>query len=186
MRFIRVTAFIFMVIAATAVGWQLGKPAEDPMENQASDRPPTEQHIKDKIREPRELEGQDHADHATSQEEIETRYTVQLMNTTQDYEDRLIDMAKTAWEEYPTTQKEGKSISRLAFTYFRKVQQLESECDEEIDAILQEFESELQANSLPVDKVKLYKQEYEQRKSELKETALNALSQYKNSVEASS
>lgn len=189
-----------MLIAVAAVGWQLRTPTENPivdklqveqkiadiarqlkiskteapLVNTPSDKQPVELNISDKNN---ELKVRSHADHAASQEEIETRYTAQLLTTAQDYENQLLSMANAAREEYNETRKEGKSISGLAITYARKGLQLESQCDQEIYTILQKFESELKANSLPLDNAKLCEQEYERRKSERKTMIFKALSQ---------
>ena len=184
MRFLKVTAAIvsmFVLATAAAVVWKLGIFTP---EHPGLNTPPTEQQVK---LIPPVVDYYDYADNKADQskeqnptalqQEIETRYTAQLLSTAQDYEKQLNNLAITAWEEYTKAQKEGKKISvQTAFTYIKEGQKLETECDNEIYTTLKNFESELRANSLPLDKAKLARQEYEREKTERKEAILEVLS----------
>ena len=185
MRHFIVSASIFVLIAVAAIAWQLGISSTGypnletpPTEQQKKLIPPIEEHNTTEEKADDEPKKQNQA---ILQEEIEGRYTAQLLTTAQDYEKQLNNLANTAWEEYTTAQQEGKNISRQrAFTYITKGQRLKTKCDNEIYALLQKFESDLRANSLPLDKVNLCRQEYERRKTERKQELLDVFSQQEN------
>ncbi|MGB4504159.1 MAG: hypothetical protein WBI44_04620 [Syntrophaceticus sp.] len=192
MRHFIVSASIFVLIAAAVIAWQLGIFGT---EYQNMETPLTEQqkkpiyHIEDPNNpnntEEKTAEELKIQEQAVLQEEIEGRYTARLLTTAQDYEKQLIDLANSAWEEYTETQQEGKTLSRQqVFAYIKKGQRLKTKCDNEIYTILQEFESELRANSLPLDKANLCRQEYERKKSERKQEFLSILSQHKDEAKA--
>jgi Na+-translocating ferredoxin:NAD+ oxidoreductase RnfG subunit len=180
MRHFKVAALIFMLIATAAAAWHLGifktgypkletTPAEQQMKliPQVEEQNDTAEKMYSESREQNK---------AVLQEEIEARYTAQLLNTAQDYEKELNNLANTAWEDYTKAQQEGGKISiQMAFPYITEGLKLKTKCDNEINTILQKFESELRANSLPVNKAKLCRQEYERRKSERKEAILEIL-----------
>lgn len=180
MRHFIVTASIFVLIAAATAAWQLGIfKEEDPGLNtplpkqQVKLMPPVGDYIDNAEKTNNK---QKERNQAVLQEEIEARYTAQLLNTAQDYEKELNNLANTAWEDYTKAQQEGGKISiQMAFPYITEGLKLKTKCDNEINTILQKFESELRANSLPVNKAKLCRQEYERRKSERKEAILEIL-----------
>lgn len=181
MQLFIVSASVFILIAVASIAWQLeifntGYPnlKTPPTEQQKKLMLPIEDH---NYTEEKACDEQKKQNRAVLQEEIEGRYTAQLLTTAQDYERQLNSLSNTAWEEYTTAQQEGKNISRQrAFTYITKGQGLKTKCDNEIYALLQKFESELRANSLPLDKVNLCRQAYERRKTERKQELLDVLS----------
>ncbi|HHY30741.1 MAG TPA: hypothetical protein GX520_08680 [Syntrophaceticus sp.] len=183
MRHFIVTASIFVLIAAATAAWQLGIfKEEDPGLNtplpkqQVKLMPPVGDYIDNAEKTNNK---QKERNQAVLQEEIEARYTAHLLSTAQDYEKRLNSLANTAWEEYTEAQQEGKNISKpVAFKYFTEGQKLKTKCDNEIYTILQNFEAELSANSLPLDKANMCRREYERRKSERKQEILEIISRY--------
>jgi hypothetical protein len=180
MQHFKVAASLFVLIAAVAAAWHWGilKTGYPNLET-----PPTQQQVKPIPQVEEQIDAAEkmydesrEKNRTVLQEEIEARYTAQLLNTAQDYEKELNNLANTAWEDYTKAQQEGGKISiQMAFPYITEGLKLKTKCDNEINTILQKFESELRANSLPVNKVKLCRQEYERRKSERKEAILEIL-----------
>lgn len=98
---------------------------------------------------------------------IELNYISRLQTIASGYESRLNDLAAAAAKEYKAAIEAdpGADISPIAGRYYADGKALEAECDARVYPLLEAFESELKANSFPIDKAVQARETYEARKS---------------------
>ncbi|MCL6478533.1 MAG: hypothetical protein K6T65_08950 [Peptococcaceae bacterium] len=98
---------------------------------------------------------------------IEQKYTARLQSIGSLYESKLDGLVTAALKELAAVRKDNPNadITPLINKYYAAGKALEAECDSQIYAVLESFESELQANSFPPDAALNARQIYEARKS---------------------
>lgn len=101
------------------------------------------------------------------QAEIQQRYTERLQSVGSSYEARINSLLSSAALEYQKAREVDPKadIAPLADKYISAGRALEAECDEKMYAIMNEFENELRANSLPVEAAHQARATYEATKS---------------------
>lgn len=101
------------------------------------------------------------------QAQIEQKYTDRLQSVGAGYEGRLNGLVAAALNDYQAakTADPNADITPLANKYYAEGQALQAECDAKMYAILDAFENELRANSLPVDAALNARATYESTKS---------------------
>ncbi|TEB08149.1 hypothetical protein Psch_01704 [Pelotomaculum schinkii] len=102
------------------------------------------------------------------QAQIEQKYTARLQSTGSSYESRLNSLLASAAGDYQAAKKADPNagITPLTNKYYAAGQALEAECDAKMYAILDAFENELRANSLPVDAAVRARAAYDAAKSD--------------------
>ncbi len=102
------------------------------------------------------------------QAQIEQKYTERLQSTGSSYEGRLNSLLASAVADYQAAKKADPNadITPLTNKYYAAGQALEAECDAKMYAILDAFENELRANSLPVDAAVRARAAYDAAKSD--------------------
>jgi len=102
------------------------------------------------------------------QVQIEQKYTQKLQSVGGSYEGRLNGLIATAISDYQAAKNADPNadITPLVNKYYAEGQALQAECDAKVYAILDEFENELRANSLPTDAALNARATYEAAKSE--------------------
>ncbi|TEB15095.1 hypothetical protein Psfp_02414 [Pelotomaculum sp. FP] len=102
------------------------------------------------------------------QAQIEQKYTARLQSTGSSYEGRLNSLLASAVADYQAAKKADPNadITPLTNKYYAAGQALEAECDAKMYAILDAFENELRANSLPVDAAVRARAAYDAAKSD--------------------
>lgn len=98
--------------------------------------------------------------------QIEQKYIARLQSLASDYEGRLNGLVATALNEYESAKKANPNadIGPLINKYYSAGKALEAECDSQFYSILAAFESELSANSFPLDMAIQARETYEARK----------------------
>ena len=98
--------------------------------------------------------------------QIEQKYIARLQSLASGYEGRLNALVATALSEYESAKKANPNadIGPLINKYFSAGKALEAECDSQFYSILAAFESELSANSFPLDMAVQARETYEARK----------------------
>ena len=101
------------------------------------------------------------------QAQIEQKYTERLQSTGSSYEGRLNSLLASAAGDYQAAKKADPNadITPLTQKYYAAGQALQAECDTKMYAILDAFENELRANSLPVDAAVRARAAYDAAKS---------------------
>lgn len=101
------------------------------------------------------------------QDRIVQKYTAQLNSVGSSYEGRLNSLTAAALSEYQSAKSSDPNadITPLVNKYYAAGQALQTECDSQMYAIINAFESELRANSLPVDAAVEAKASYDAAKS---------------------
>jgi hypothetical protein len=102
------------------------------------------------------------------QAQIEQKYTERLQSTGSSYEGRLNSLLASAAGDYQAAKKADPNadITPLTQKYYAAGQALQAECDTKMYAILDAFENELRANSLPADAAVKAKAAYDAVKSD--------------------
>jgi len=122
---------------------------------------------------PSSTEGGETTDPQTSsvqaplQAQIEQKYTDRLQSVGSSYEGRLNSLVASAINEYRTAKKADPNadLSPIANKYYAQGKAIEAECDSKMYAIMDAFESELRANSFPVDTAVRARATYDATKS---------------------
>lgn len=98
--------------------------------------------------------------------QIEQKYIARLQSLASGYEGRLNGLVASALSEYESAKKADPNadISPLVNKYYSAGKALEAECDSQFYSILAAFESELSANSFPLDMAVQARETYEARK----------------------
>lgn len=98
---------------------------------------------------------------------IEQKYISRLQSLAALYEGKLNGLVGAAMAEYNTAKNANPNadINQLFNKYYSAGKSLEAECDSQVYSLLAAFESELTANSLPLDAVVKARESYESRKS---------------------
>ncbi len=98
--------------------------------------------------------------------QIEQKYIARLQSLASGYEGRLNGLVASALSEYESVKKANPdaNITPLIEKYYSAGKALEAECDSQFYSILAAFESELSANSFPLDMAVQSRETYEARK----------------------
>jgi hypothetical protein len=101
------------------------------------------------------------------QAQIVQKYTDQLDSTGSSYEGRLNSLTASALSEYQSAKSSDPNadIAPLANKYYAAGQALQAECDSQMYPIIDAYERELRANSLPVDAATRARADYDAAKS---------------------
>ena len=101
------------------------------------------------------------------QAQIVQEYTARLDSVGSSYEDRLNSLVVSALSEYQSAKSSDPNtdLTPLANKYYAAGQALQAECDSQMYPIIDAFESELRANSLPVDAATRARADYDAAKS---------------------
>lgn len=99
--------------------------------------------------------------------QIEQKYIARLQSLASGYEGKLNGLVSAAMGEYSAAKKDNPNadISPLINKYYSAGKALEAECDAQFYSVLGAFESELKANSFPLDAAVRTRETYEARKS---------------------
>lgn len=113
------------------------------------------------------------------QRQIEAYYLSRLQRIAASYESRLNALIGEAAVEYKSAQQQGKlSVLSLARKYYASGSSLESRCDAEFYAVLDEFKTELRKNSLPLDTARQAQAAYERAKAARKKQMLSSAAKF--------
>lgn len=98
--------------------------------------------------------------------QIEQKYVSRLQALAAGYEGRLNSLVSDAVNEYRAAKKDNPNadLGTIASKYYAAGKSLEAESDSQFYSILSAFESELSANSFPLDAAVKAKEAYETRK----------------------